>query len=372
MVPDKATLMTHQRLIGVAGLIAWVMVGLPSWVYHAGASATDWRWTTAFLIFGAAFAIDYVRPLRVLLVLESAAGISLIYLSCNSYEGTLLVVAAMQLGPRLRRMPGVIWLLTQTVVLAAVLSVRLGPRFAVALAPPYLGFQLLAFFALHLMAREVTTRSELAAVNAELRALQHIVEDSSRMAERLRIAGELHDALGHRLTVLALNLEVLLQSTDGAVKQRVETCQGYARQLLADVREIVAGSQCSEGVPVAEALRTLMAAVPRPRVHLRVADSMRIVDPEGTHILFRCVQEIMTNAARHSGAENLWIVVDQEGRSVRLRAHDDGHGSDGSGSGFGLRGMRERIERAGGEIHFTTHPEQGFGVTALLPLRTPV
>ena len=372
MVPDKATLMTHQRLIGVAGLIAWVMVGLPSWVYHAGASATDWRWTTAFLIFGAAFAIDYVRPLRVLLVLESAAGISLIYLSCNSYEGTLLVVAAMQLGPRLRRMPGVIWLLTQTVLLAAVLSVRLGPRFAVALAPPYLGFQLLAFFALHLMAREVTTRSELAAVNAELRALQHIVEDSSRMAERLRIAGELHDALGHRLTVLALNLEVLLQSTDGAVKQRVETCQGYARQLLADVREIVAGSQCSEGVPVAEALRTLMAAVPRPRVHLRVADSMRIVDPEGTHILFRCVQEIMTNAARHSGAENLWIVVDQEGRSVRLRAHDDGHGSDGSGSGFGLRGMRERIERAGGEIHFTTHPEQGFGVTALLPLRTPV
>ena len=215
-------------------------------------------------------------------------------------------------------------------------------------------------------------RSELAAGNAELRALQQIVEDSSRMAERLRIAGELHDALGHRLTVLTLNLEVLLQSTDGAVKQRVEGCQAQARQLLADVREIVAGSKRSEGVPVAQALRTLTAAVPSPRVHLRVADSIRIVDPEGTHILFRCVQEIMTNAARHSGAENLWIVVDQEGRSVRLRAHDDGRGSNGSGCGFGLRGMRERIERAGGEIHFTTHPEQGFGVIALLPLRTQV
>jgi len=55
-------------------------------------------------------------------------------------------------------MPGIIWLLTQTVVLAAVLSVRLGPRFVVAVAPPYLGFQLLAFFELNLMAREVTTR----------------------------------------------------------------------------------------------------------------------------------------------------------------------------------------------------------------------
>jgi len=372
VLPDKATLMTHKRLIGVAGLIAWVMVGLPSWVYHAGASSTDWRWTAAFLLFGAAFAFDYFRPLLGCLVAESAAAISLIYLSCNSYEGTLLVVAAMQLGPRLGRMPGVIWLLIQTVVLAAVLSVRLGPRFAVALAPPYLGFQLLAFFALNLMAREVTMRSELAAANAELQALQQILEDSSRMAERLRIAGELHDALGHRLTVLTLNLEVLLQSTDGAVKQRVEACQTQARQLLADLREIVAGSKTNEGVPVAEALRTLTAAVPRPRVHLRVADSMRIVDPESTHILFRCVQEIMTNAARHSGAENLWIVVDQEDRSIRLRAHDDGHGSNGNGCGFGLRGMRERIERVGGEIHFTTHPEQGFGVIALLPLRNPV
>jgi hypothetical protein len=138
--------MTHKRLIGVAGLTAWVMVGLPSWVYHAGASAIDWRWTAAFLIFGAAFAVDYIRPQLGLLVVESAAAISLIYLSCNSYEGTLLVVAAIQLGPRLGRMPGVIWLLTQTLVLAAVLSVRLGLRFAVALAPPYLGFQLLAFF----------------------------------------------------------------------------------------------------------------------------------------------------------------------------------------------------------------------------------
>ena len=104
--------MTHKRLIGVAGLIAWIMVGLPSWVYHTGASTIDWRWTAAFLIFGAAFAVDYMRSLAVLLVIESAAAISLIYLSCNSYEGTLLVVAAMQLGPRLGPMPGIIWLLT--------------------------------------------------------------------------------------------------------------------------------------------------------------------------------------------------------------------------------------------------------------------
>ena len=364
--------MTHKRLIGVAGLIGWMMVGLPSFVYHAGAVASDWRWTAAFSLFGAAFVTDYFRPRLAFLVLESGAAVSLIYLSCNSYEGTLLVLAAMQLGPRLRRVPGVVWIVIQTLVLVAVLVIQLGPRYALALGPPYLGFQLLAFFALHLMAREEAIRSELAAANAELRALQHILAESSRMAERLRIAGELHDALGHRLTVLTLNLEVLLQSTEGAVKQRVEACQTQARQSLTEVREIVADSNRSESVPIAEALQTLVAAVPRPRVHLDVASTVCLFDPDGTHILFRCVQEIITNAAKHSCAENLWIVVEQYGRSVRLRAHDDGRGTDGHGDGFGLRGMRERIERAGGEIHFTSQQGRGFSVTALLPLRSSV
>ena len=337
--------MTHKRLIGIAGLSAWIIVGLPSFVYHAGAPSSDWRWIVAFLIFGAAFAADLVRPHFVLLVAESAAAISLILLSCNGYEGTLLVVSAMQLGPRLNRVSGATWVLIQTFVLSVGVAIRLNPRSALVLGPPYLGFQLLAFFVFHIMAREITTRIDLDAANAELRALQQILADSSRMAERLRIAHELHDALGHRLTVLTLNLEALLQSTQGATKARVEACQSLT-------------------------LQPLITAVPRPRVHLEVAEGVRIFDPEGTHILFRCVQEIMTNAARHSGAENLWILIEQEGESVRLRAHDDGRGSDGRNDGFGLRGMRERIERAGGEIHFSTQPGRGFGVTAMLPVRT--
>jgi signal transduction histidine kinase len=361
--------MTHKRLIGIAGLSAWIIVGLPSFVYHAGAPSSDWRWIVAFLIFGAAFAADLVRPHFVLLVAESAAAISLILLSCNGYEGTLLVVSAMQLGPRLNRVSGVTWVLIQTFVLSVGVAIRLNPRSALVLGPPYLGFQLLAFFVFHIMAREITTRIDLDAANAELRALQQILADSSRMAERLRIAHELHDALGHRLTVLTLNLEALLQSTQGAIKARVEACQSLTRQLLGDVREIVADSKTAEGLSVAQALQTLITAVPRPRVHLEVAEGMRIFDPEGTHILFRCVQEIMTNAARHSGAENLWILIEQDGESVRLRAHDDGRGSDGRNDGFGLRGMRERIERAGGEIHFSTQPGRGFGVTAMLPVR---
>jgi signal transduction histidine kinase len=361
--------MSQTRLIGIAGLIAWLMVGVPAFIYHAGAPPTDARWVAAFLLFGVLFAADLRRPRLLLLLAESAAAIALVLFRCNGYEGTLLALVAMQLGTRLDRVAGILWISVQTLLLGAAVAIQLSPRAAWLLAPPYLGFQLVAFFTFFIMAREVAARTALAAANAELLAVQEILADSSRLAERLRITHELHDALGHRLTALTLNLEAALQRTQGPVKANIETAQSLARQLLSDVREIVADSAARDGVHLAHALQTLVSVVPRPRVHLEVAEGLRIADPERAHILLRCTQEIVTNAARHSDAENLWILIEREGESFRIVAHDDGRGSDGSSDGFGLRGMRERVERAGGELRISSQPGRGFGVTALLPLR---
>jgi signal transduction histidine kinase len=332
--------MSYKRLIMIAGAIAWGMVGLPAFIYHANAPTWNWGWVAAFVMFGATFAADMMRPQIWLLAVESAAAIALILLRCNGYEGTLLVVLAMQLGPQLGRSAGLVWIGLQTALLASAVGLRLSPRAALLLAPPYLGFQLLAFFVFHIMAREVATRSELAKSNAELRAAQQVLAESSRMAERLRITHELHDALGHRLTALTLNLEAVLHCTQGAERARVELCQSLARQLLSDVREIVAESRTRENVAVEQALQALTNAVPRPRVHLNVAEGIRIFDPEAAHVLLRCVQEITTNAARHSGAENLWIIIEQEGTehcartmtaaAVMLRTWDSGSGECGS------------------------------------------
>lgn len=362
--------MTQSRLIGIAGLIAWLMVGLPAFIYHSGAVTPDGRWIAVFLLFGLLFAADLRRPRLVLVAAEAAAAIALTQLGCKGYEGTLLAIVAMQLGTRLERNAGILWIGAQTLLLGAAISTQLNPRAAWLLAPPYLGFQLVAFFTFHVMAREVAARTALAAANAELRAVQEILADGSRMAERLRIAHELHDALGHRLTALTLNLEAALQRTEGPAKANVEMAQSLARELLGDVREIVADYQARDGVRVAQALQALVGAVPRPRVHLEVAANLRIADPERAHILLRCTQEIVTNAAKHSDAENLWIVIERDGEAFRIGAHDDGRGSDGASDGFGLRGMRERLERAGGELRIATQPGGGFDVTAMLPART--
>jgi signal transduction histidine kinase len=346
------------------------MVGLPAVIYHAGTATSNGRWLAAYLLFGALFAVDLRHPRLPLLAAEAAAALALVILRCNGSEATLLALVAMQLGTRLDRVAGIVWISVQTLVLGAAIAIQMSPRAAWLLAPPYLGFQLVAFFIFYVMAREVAARTALAAANAELRAVQEILAESSRIAERLRIAHELHDALGHRLTALTLNLEAALQRTAGPAKANVETAQSLARELLGDVRDIVADSQARDGVHAAHALQALCGAVPRPRVHLQVADSLRIADPERAHILLRCTQEIVTNAARHSNAENLWIVIERDGETFRIEAHDDGRGNDGASDGFGLRGMRERVERAGGQLRIATQPGRGFEVTAMLPVRS--
>jgi signal transduction histidine kinase len=368
--------MHHERRIGLVGLIAWALVGIPAILYHAGTGAPGggflarpeiW-WASGFLLFGILFALDLRRPRLALLGAESLLAVALALSACRGYEGTPLVLVALQLGLRYERGPGLLWISGQTLLMAVATAVLAGPRTTYFLIPPFLGFQVVTFFAAHLMAREVAARGALAQANAELQALQEVLADSSRLAERLRIAHELHDALGHRLTALTLNLEAALQRTTGATKANLEVAQSLARELLSDVRAIVAGSRPCDGVKLAHALETLVSAVPRPAIHLQVSDDLRIADPDRAQILLRCTQEIVTNAARHSAAENLWIVIEREGETFRIVAHDDGRGSTGARDGFGLRGMRERLERAGGKLDIASWPGRGFDVTALLPI----
>jgi signal transduction histidine kinase len=89
-----------------------------------------------------------------------------------------------------------------------------------------------------------------------------------------------------------------------------------------------------------------------------------------TPTILRCVQEVVTNAARHSGAENLWITVKRSGDTFEVRARDDGRGRGAAGDGFGLRGMRERIESAGGALTIESGTGRGFALTAFLPARS--
>jgi signal transduction histidine kinase len=352
--------MPHTRILSIGGLTAWLMVGLPVIVQGATVPGTMPRWVVAFVLFGALFIADLRRPRRLFLAMEVLCIIVMVLLLCDGFEGTLLVLIAMRLPSLMDRKQGLAWIAVQTLLVDVAVAFHWNSHIAWLLALPYLGFQILAFFTFEILDREMRT-------SAQLRAMQDLVADGGRLAERLRIARELHDALGHHLTALTLNLEAALVRTDGAAHGDVEKAQSLARTLLADVRSIVAEKNADDCLDLGRALRTLVADLPRPRVQLDVDQSLRVEDPEQGLVILRCVQEVVTNAARHSGAENLWITVHRSDQGFEVRARDDGRGRGASRDGFGLRGMRERIESAGGALTIESSSARGFALTAFLP-----
>lgn len=341
----------------LAALVTWLLVGLPVLLREPQSISNFLGWLAAFLVLGGsltAFAMT-----RGNLALQAACVIVMVRLLCNGYEGTLLVLVAMQLGLLVARREGLLWIALQSTLMFWGIAEHWSPRAAMLVTPPYIGFQLLAFFTFQILAT-------LSRTNAELAAMGQMFEGAGRIAERLRISQELHDALGHHLTALSLNLETAAHQSGEPAKTNVRKAQALARLLLGDVREIVSATG-KAGIEVEPALRTLIAGVPQPQIHLNVPAGLTVADPERAHVLIRCTQEIITNTIRHSGAANLWIDVVATEERVEVRARDDGRGAAEIRSGHGLSGMRGRLASVGGSLEVRTEPGTGFSIVALLP-----
>ncbi|HEX3554983.1 MAG TPA: histidine kinase [Thermoanaerobaculia bacterium] len=378
-ISERSESREHHRLLRWGGLAAWLGVGLPIWVQISTVTPARLAgWLPAWLLFAAAFWVtaggrELPRKIALaLLAFQAACVIFIAGILCNGYEGTLLVLVAMQLAARLSRRAGLAWIGVQTVLLGIAIGIHWSPRPALLLTPPYLGFQILAFLVFAALEREARGREELARANAELRSARELLAQSSRAAERLRIARELHDAVGHRLVALSLNLEVASHRVEGPALEPLQVAQSLNRQVLTDIGEIVDTLGRAQRLDLRRALEAMTEEIPRPRVHLRLPDGLDELTVEDTgvaHLLLRCCQEIVTNAAKHAGAENLWLDVTQEDGAIEVRARDDGRGAEAVAAGRGLAGMRERLESAGGSLEVATRPGMGFAVAALVPLR---
>jgi signal transduction histidine kinase len=360
-----------RRLLVWSGLIAWIMVGVPIALHSLVRPAVFYSWFASYLLFGALFwwtasGRGGPRPLA-LLALESACVVALVFLLCDGFEGALLVLVAMQLAGLVPRRAGLCWIAVQSLLLGVAIDFSWSVRPALMLTPPYLGFQILAFLTFDLLDRESRGRRELSLANAELMATRELLAERSRLAERLRIARELHDAVGHHLVALSLNLEVAAHQVQGQAQQEIRTAQGLARLLLTDVSEIVSDMSQGEAVDLERALAAMAGEIPHPAIHLAVDPGLKVEDSALAHLLLRCCQEVVTNAVKHSAAENLWIELGCEGDAVTIRARDDGQGARSVEGGHGLAGMRQRLEGAGGRLEVETGPGRGFSIHALIP-----
>jgi signal transduction histidine kinase len=229
------------------------------------------------------------------------------------------------------------------------------------------GFQALAALCVHYAVSAESSRDQLVLVNADLLATRALLADSARDAERLRVARELHDVAGHKLTAMRLNLRALATDPAFGEREEVRIAERLSGELLADIRNVVQALRNEHGLDLETALRALAAPLPRPSLALRIDDDVRVTDPGTAEALLRLVQEALTNAARHADANRLSVRLRREGAEVVLHMEDDGRIKGAIREGNGIAGMRERIAALRGRLDLGTTPRGGLRIDARLP-----
>lgn len=212
------------------------------------------------------------------------------------------------------------------------------------------------------------TRDELAAANAGLLSTRSLLAETARDSERLRLSRELHDVAGHKLTALKLNLAALARDARFSGDDQVQLCARLADELLADIRGVVQQMRQGDGLDLVAALNALAQPFPRPRLQLEVGADARVASLAQAEAVLRAVQEGLTNAVRHSQAQNLWVVLRRDQDALRLDIRDDGRGSGDVQAGNGLSGMRERLEALGGGLSVSRTGTGGVHLEAWLPV----
>jgi signal transduction histidine kinase len=372
-----------DRTAGIAGAITYAMVGLLPVVTGLSMSGLWWAlWAAGIPVFLIDILVDLPpRTARLLIA-------PMILIGCGMYAveplygfgGVPLVITAASAGLILPLSGGVAVVALQSAVMLAV-GYGVERESGLIAAVFYLGLQVFAVMTGQIARRESVARqriaevherlraahTELAAAHAELGAAQARLAETSRTEERLRISRDLHDLVGHQLSALALNLEVASHVAEGAAVEPVQRSRRIAKDLLADVRAVV--SRLREDSPD---LRTAISAVathiPHPVIHLDIPDALVVPPGPARDALVRSIQEALTNAVRHSTADNVRVRVRQNGTAVTAEIHDDGQGAPVVSSGNGLTGMRERVEAVGGTLDLDG--TNGFRVTIAVPVAT--
>ncbi len=201
--------------------------------------------------------------------------------------------------------------------------------------------------------------------NAKLRMAQEEVEHLAKVAERERIARDLHDVLGHTLSLITLKSELagkLIDRDPTRAKAEIRDVEQTARQALAEVRLAIGGYR-AKGLP--EEFKQARAALETAGLTVDCDTAPVGLEPTQESILALALREAVTNIVRHADARHCRLLLAQTNGTCRLEIQDDGRGGH-LVEGNGLRGMRERIEALGGTLLRETR--EGTRLTITLPV----
>jgi signal transduction histidine kinase len=350
------SVLTTDPQPGLSGDRAWVTVGL------------------ALLVAGVALSMprrELPRGRRFIgLCLVSVSGIVLLIFQPHSAGFAVLYYVMAIAGLRLATGPAVIaWgigLAGELIVIAANDARPWGTGAG-------LVFATLPWYLITRLVRRLADRhAEAEEMVEELRESRAAVAESAALAERSRVARDMHDVLAHSLSALALQLEgtrLLAQGrgSDPEVVEGLERAHHLAATGLTEARQAIAALR-GDALPGPERLRELADA--SANTTLTVTGTPREHTSEARLALYRTAQEALTNVRKHSAADHVDVRLDYGADGTRLVVQDHGPGAPvalgAGGGGYGLTGMRERAELLGGRL--VAEPTgDGFRVELWLP-----
>lgn len=219
------------------------------------------------------------------------------------------------------------------------------------------------------------TNIELKHANEELANYASESERIAQTKERNRLAREIHDTLGHTLTgiIAALDAAIaILPISVDQTKLQLEMIRDVARQGMTDVRRSVSALRPDvlEREDLLSAItQTISEATSTANVEIDFINEIDVLkfNEDEEDIIYRIIQEGITNSIRHGKANHISISLRKEFSIITLKIHDDGIGTDNVKYGFGLTHMKERLDMLGGELLITGN--DGFTILATIPIR---
>jgi signal transduction histidine kinase len=334
----------------------------------------EWGGVGALVSFAAAFGatvlmIEYGANSieRILLILLQIAIVVIAFDRFRNYPGlvytvpALLIVVATQFATLFRD-----WVATLLIVISSLAfwGVSLiNMPWPGALLPTLV---LIAFqgYAVSIIASRVEVdraRGELARSNAELVSMQSFVAETVRDRERLRIARDLHDVTGHKLTALKINLQIMQQRVKDNAELRdfVDRSAQIADDLLSDTRVIVRQISGAEGLALGESLTKLASLLPDGMITVELEEGLRVQSGEVARLLLRAGQEGTSNALRHGGANRIQLSLRRIADRFVMRIIDNGRGLRGKPAGFGRSQLAARVKELNGEYRLIDHAATG-------------
>lgn len=369
-VSSKLRLLPEDHALGWTPY-AWLAF-LPAFFVEPASRTTPLlAWTAyagAIVVFVASYFRAYWasgRELRVHVLVQATIGAAFTPVNTGAYVLFTYAVAAGARAERTRE--GVAWIVGITAAALGTAYFTDVPRqYWVGYGPFML---LIGAICLH--------RTQTDRANARLRAANNEIERLAAVAERERIGRDLHDVLGHTLSLIVLKSELasrLAERDPARAAREIRDVEYVSREALKEVRETVRGYRSRLHDELAGARRLLEAAGISIAMDCTVAREAFDGNERVEDVLALAVREAATNVARHSRARRATIRIwhDRSLKSFRLEVADDGIGNREREhrEGNGLRGMRERVDAASGTLTLDS-AHTGTRLTITLPVPTP-